>query len=132
MRQTGFMEVKRSLERSAKRSALAIRAETLVSEYLAKRGYEIVQRNARLGHLEIDIIARRGSLLVFCEVRSRSSDIWMTPAQTIDRGKAERIRRAAIQYLALANPRPKEVRIDVASVVYDVEGGRIDYFESAL
>lgn len=115
------------------RSALARKAETRVAEHLETRGYEIVERNARLGRLEIDIIARRAGLLVFCEVRARSSDRFMAPVQSIDAGKAGRIRQAAAAYLASKAPRgTREVRLDVASVVYDVPEGRLDYYEAAL
>jgi putative endonuclease len=121
-----------SARRSAERSRLASRAEELVARYLESQGFEIVERNARLGHLEIDIIARRRSLLVFCEVRARTNDRLMTPAQSVIGPKAERFRRAAAAYLAAAVPRPREVRLDVASVVYDVPEGRLDYYEAAL
>jgi putative endonuclease len=117
---------------AAERSALASKAETLVARHLEGQGFEIVERNARLGHLEIDIIARRRSLLVFCEVRARTSDRLMTPAQSVVGRKAERFRRAAAAYLASVRPRPREVRLDVASVVYDVPEGRLDYYEAAL
>lgn len=123
---------KTASRRTAERSALGRRAEELVARYLAKQGFEIVERNARLGRLEIDIIARRGGLLVFCEVRARSSDRLMTPAQSVEGVKAKRFRRAAAVYLASARPRPREVRLDVASVVFDVPEGRLDYFEAAL
>jgi putative endonuclease len=118
--------------KAAERSALGRRAEELVARYLEERGFEIVERNARLGRLELDIVARRGGLLVFCEVRARSSDRLMTPAQSVEGGKAKRFRRAAAAYLASARPRPREVRLDVASVVFDVPEGRLDYFEAAL
>ena len=119
--------------KAAERSALARKAETLVARHLEGKGFEIVERNARLGHLEIDIIAKRGRLLVFCEVRTRSSDRFMTPAESIDAVKAGRIRRAAAAYLASALPAgTREVRLDVASVVYDLPEGRLDYYESAL
>ena len=126
------MVASRSSRRATDRAALARKAETLVARHLERQGFEIVQRNARLGHLEIDIVARRGGLLVFCEVRARSSDRLMTPAQSVEGVKAARFRRAAAAYLSSAIPRPREVRLDVASVVYDVPEGRLDYYEAAL
>ncbi len=57
----------------------------------------------------------------------------MAPVQSIDAGKAGRIRQAAAAYLASKAPRgTREVRLDVASVVYDVPEGRLDYYEAAL
>jgi putative endonuclease len=115
-----------------KRADLGRRAEDLVAERLKSEGFEIVGRNQRVGHLEIDIIARRGLLLVFCEVRSRSDDKWMTPAQSIDAKKIERLRRAATGWLVSTQQNTREIRFDVASVVFDVPQGRVDYFEDAF
>ena len=57
----------------------------------------------------------------------------MAPVQSIDARKAAGLRRAAAAYLASAAPAgTREVRLDVASVVYDVPGGRLDYYEAAL
>lgn len=116
----------------SRRRELGRRAEESVTKYLQRRGFEILRRNERVGHLEIDIIAKKGSLLVFCEVRSRTDDTWMTPAQSLDSTKLNRLRRAAMQWMVSAQPNTVEVRFDVASVVYDVPQGRIDYFEDAF
>jgi len=116
----------------SKRTELGKQAEELVATFLKNQGYSIIDRNVRIGRLEIDIIARKGSLLVFCEVRARSNDRWLTPAQWIDRNKIERIRRAAAQWLSANKPDTTQIRLDAASVVYDVPGGRLDYYERAF
>ena len=66
------------------RAELGRRAERLVAEYLQARGFQIVGQNVRVGRLEIDLIARRRELLVFCEVRARRHDRLVAPAATID------------------------------------------------
>ena len=48
-------------------------AEDAASRYLARRGYEILSRNVRLGRGEIDIVARRQDILAFVEVKKRNS-----------------------------------------------------------
>jgi putative endonuclease len=103
-----------------------------VCEKLVRDGYSIIARNARLGHLEIDIIARRGALMVFCEVRARRNTRWMTPAQSVDASKVRRIRQAAAIWLKRERPSTSEVRFDVASVVFDGALAEIDYFERAF
>jgi putative endonuclease len=106
--------------------------ETLVAQHLEGLGFEILARNARTGRLEIDLIARRDQLVVFCEVRSRRSDSIVGPFETIDRLKIARLRRAASQWLA-ANPQPRaEIRFDAASVVFDRTPPRLEYFEFAF
>lgn len=111
---------------------LGRRAEEQVAQMLERRGFRVIGRNVRVGRLEIDIIAGRDNLVVFCEVRSRSNDRWITPAQTIDYRKIKRLRSAAARWLSEARIGVKEVRFDAASVVYDVPEGRVNYYEGAF
>ena len=114
------------------RAALAQRAEALVAAHLEQHGFRVTGRNVRVGRLEIDIIARRHDLVVFCEVRGRSSDAFMAPAASIDARKVERIRRAAATWLRGARLGPVDVRFDAAAVVFDQLEPRIDYYEGAF
>lgn len=125
---------KRAAARQAHKDALGSHAETLAAEHLERLGFAIVDRNVRVGRLEIDIVARRGELVVFCEVRARTDDRWVAPHQTIDRRKIGRIRAGAAGWLREHSPAgPVSIRLDVASVVI-AEGhdARVDYFEGAL
>jgi putative endonuclease len=112
--------------------ALGRRAEALARQHLVREGFEILASNERVGRLELDVIARRGRLIVFCEVRSRRSDAIMTPAQSIDPGKVARIRRAAGEWLRRSKQPYRELRFDVASVVFDTPDGRLNYLEGAF
>jgi putative endonuclease len=114
------------------RQLLGRRGEQLACDHLTRLGFEIVARNVFVGRLELDVIARRGRLFVFCEVRSRSSDRLMTPAQSIDPRKVARVRQAAAQWLRSANAGSMQVRFDVASVLFDVPEGRLNYLEGAF
>ncbi len=114
------------------RAALGARAEGLVCELLIARGYAIVERNVRVGRKEIDIIARRGDLVVFCEVRARSRTDFVAPLATIDRTKVRNVREAAGQWLSRTSWRRVAVRFDAASVVFDRPEGTIEYVEGAF
>lgn len=114
------------------RATLGARAEALVAARLEQAGFTVLARNARVGRLELDVVARSGRLVVFCEVRARSSDRFMSPAQSIDRGKRERVRRAAAAWLRGARLGDVDVRFDAASVVFDTPGGRLEYYENAF
>lgn len=86
-----------------------------------------------MGRLEIDVIARRGHLVVFCEVRARRDDRWIAPHHTVDAQKAQRVRRAAARWLSQNLPEGGvSIRLDVASVVIGDDDQRLDYFEAAL
>jgi putative endonuclease len=116
----------------ASRASLGQQAEEIACRHLQRIGFAIVARNVRLGRLELDVIARRGVLIVFCEVRSRSDDRMLTPAQTIGPLKVRRVRHAAAQWLRHHHHGPVQVRFDVASIVFDVPGGRLNYLEGAF
>jgi putative endonuclease len=106
-------------------------AEELVAARLRAEGYTIVAQNARVGRLEIDLIARRGRLIVFCEVRSRASADFVDPILTIGHAKVRRIRNAARAWLAFRRIRYEEVRFDAASVVLQPDPA-ITYYEAAF
>lgn len=69
-------------------------AEAVVTEYLRAHGYVIVATNLRIGHLELDVVARLGCVIAVVEVRSRGSTAWTTAFGSIDGVKRRRIRRA--------------------------------------
>lgn len=119
-------------ERNAERASLGQRAEQIACDHLERNGFEIVGRNVRVGRLEMDVIARRGTLIVVCEVRSRRSDRVMTPAQSIDYRKVAHVRAAAAQWIRTARLGTNQLRFDVASVVFDCPAGRLNYLVGAF
>ena len=131
---TGCEEVTASATRSStsNRPELARRAEELIASLLEERGFEICGRNVRVGRLELDIIARRGSLLVVCEVRSRRSARPVFPAETISGKKLARVRRATALWLRQQKLGRVYTRIDAAAVVFDGPVGepQVEYYEN--
>ena len=117
---------------AAARAELGRRAEDLACGYLVSQGFELLGRNVRVGRLELDLIARRGSLICFCEVRSRRSQALMTPAQSIGPAKLRNLRAAASRWLRDSDARRYQVRFDVASVLFDIPEGRLTYLEGAF
>jgi putative endonuclease len=114
------------------RAALGARGEALVAAHLEQLGFAIVAQNVRVGRLELDLIARRGPLLVVCEVRTRSSRDIVDPVATIDRKKVERIRRAARTWIFGQHIPHHEIRFDAASVVLNDAGEDLTYYEAAF
>ncbi len=90
-------------------------------------GYAEVVRNWRCRDGELDLVLSRGRLLVFCEVKTRSSDRFGAPAEAISFAKAARIRRLAARYLAETGWHG-DVRFDVAAVM----GGVVQVIEAAF
>jgi putative endonuclease len=118
-------------KRPSTRAELGRAAEDLVAKRLEAFGFKVLGRNVRFGRLELDLIARAGDLVVFCEVRARAHDRFVAPAATMDARKVARVRQAAAQWLRANRPGDVDVRFDVAAVIYDVPGGRIEYYEGA-
>jgi putative endonuclease len=73
--------------------------EELAAQYLADAGLVIISRNWRCAEGELDIVAMDGPALVFCEVKTRSSMLFGSPAEAVTPAKAARIRRLALRWL---------------------------------
>ena len=85
---------------------------------MKKKNYRIIEQNfnSKLG--EIDIIASIGNILVFIEVKTRTSDDFGSPSESIDANKVSRIRRAASCYLAgKASEGFEEYRFDIIAIM---------------
>lgn len=87
----------------------------------------------RAGRLELDILARKGRLLVVVEVRSRSTDRFGSPLLTVDRKKIARIRQATARWLADNKIGTTELRFDAAAVTFlPGKDPKIEYYERAF
>jgi putative endonuclease len=82
-------------------------AEARAATFLESHGLHILVRNYRSRFGEIDLIARDGEMLVFVEVRARSSNAFGGAAASITSAKREKLRRTALQYLASAERTPQ-------------------------
>jgi putative endonuclease len=107
--------------------------EDAVARWYAESGYSVLARNWRVRAGEIDVIARRGATLVFCEVKTRRGDAFGTPAEAVTARKQGRLRRLAVQWLGESDERADTLRFDVASVRPDGRGAWIvDVLEAAF
>lgn len=85
---------------------------------------------------EVDIVARRGNLYVFCEVKARASAAFCMPAEAVTGAKQARLRRLAAAWFAAERGRVGRgerwlggpARFDVASVL----GGVVEVIEGAF
>jgi putative endonuclease len=105
--------------------AVGAYGERLAARHLMDTGMAILDRNWRCRDGEIDIIARDGDVLVFCEVKTRRGGGFGPPAEAVRPAKRRRLRRLAAQWLADTGVRPAEVRFDVLSVVPQPRGSAL-------
>ena len=105
--------------------------EKIAVRYLQSKGYIIYEMNWRFGKLEVDIIAEDGRELVFIEVKSRSSEIYGRPEESIDGVKELAILNAAEIYIRDFNLEI-EVRFDVISVIINKNKSKIRHIIDAF
>jgi putative endonuclease len=86
-------------------------------------GYRILDRNAWLAGYELDLVARRGRQLVFCEVKGKRGDGYGDPLEMVDAEKQRRLRRAAESWLAR---HPELAELDVRLEAVAVRGRRLE------
>lgn len=103
--------------------ALGRWGEKVAADHLVANGMVLLDRNWQGRSGEVDIIARDGDTLVFCEVKTRRGMAFGDPAETIVGVKSRRLRGLAGEWLAMSAIRPPEVRFDVVKVIVTGTGG---------
>jgi putative endonuclease len=117
------------------RVARGQRAERIVAEYLTTHGWEILATNLRLGHLEVDLVARRGDLAAMIEVRSRGVGAYERAFESIAGKKKMRLLHAADRLWRFHLAKMEGIdrmRIDVASVTFGPDGVTVEHVEGAI
>jgi putative endonuclease len=116
------------MEPATGRRELAVRGEETVAGWYRASGYEILARNWRCPQGELDLVLRQGDLIVFCEVKTRSSTAFGAPVEAVTRAKQVRLRRVAARFLHAGSEHAGLVRFDVASVL----DGAVEVVEGAF
>jgi putative endonuclease len=102
--------------------------ESRAARWYEQAGYRVLDRNWRGRDGEVDLVLCRGRTIVFCEVKTRSSDRFGAPAEAVNGRKQARLRRLAGQWLTTHDVHPDAVRFDVAAV----RGGTVEVIEDAF
>lgn len=101
---------------------LGAAGEDLAARALRRAGYTILERNARLGRFEIDIIAREGDTTAFVEVKTRRTDSVVAPEDCVGGVKRRHIRKAARLYISQHDEPEMYYRFDIVSIVAPESG----------
>ena len=105
--------------------------EDLAVQYLLDKGYEILERNWRNVHKEIDIIAKDGKELVIVEVKTRKSNNYGEPDLAVNKQKQRLLIYAANAYI-FRNNLDINTRFDIISIVFNDGEPVIDHIEDAF
>ena len=100
-----------------KHNETGARGERLAEVYLREKGYEILHRNWRSGHKEIDLIALDAGMLVFVEIKARGGFRFGFPEEAVTLKKQSHMRAAAEAFLEKF-PAYRTVRFDVVTIVF--------------
>jgi putative endonuclease len=111
------------------RRSLGEIGESLAAQHLEARGYEVIDRNFRTRHGELDLVASDRRCLVFCEVKTRiarAAPNPFGPLAAIGFRKRRQVRAIAREWLAAntstSRPRPARLRFDAIGVSFDARG----------
>jgi putative endonuclease len=112
--------------------ALGSEGEDLAVKFLKKQGYRILSRNYKNYIGEIDIIAQDGETIVFIEVKTRASDAFGYPFESVHRRKRQKLKNLALLYLKKGGEE-LPVRFDVLSITCTENGGKeIEHIRDAF
>lgn len=115
----------------AKHNDLGKFGELVASKFLVKKGYLIKETNWRFGRNEIDLIAESKDMLVFAEVKTRSSYLWGMPEAFLTEAQTKRLVETANNYIDIYSIK-KQVRFDVFSIVVENTDYILKHFEDAI
>ena len=114
---------------------LAKKGEQLAADFLVEKGFEIVERNYRYGHGEIDIIALdpKDNYTVFVEVKTRQNLYFGEPEYAITKKKQQQVKKVAELYLYDKEIEKIDCRFDVVAILLeDDDKPVINYYENAF
>lgn len=102
--------------------------ETMAQKFLKKKGYKIVEKNFNTPLGEIDIIARIKDLIVFVEVKDRSTKKFGLPREAVTPNKQQKIKTVALLWLKKNNLFESKVRFDVVEIIGEI----VNHIENAF
>ena len=116
------------------RRSLGRMGEETARDYLERNGYRIIRRNYKISRGEIDIIAEKKKELHFIEVKTRKSDLFGAPEESVTAAKREKIRRTAQAFLSefkSVSFKKHDIYLDVISVRVSPDENRIQHLIGA-
>ncbi len=91
------------------------KGEDLTTNWLIEKGFEIIARNYRFKHSEVDIIASKNNILHFVEVKTRTNAAFGLPEESIDEKKMNALKKAASAFIE-ENEQWKNIQFDVMAI----------------
>ena len=111
---------------------LGDRGEQLAADHLARAGWTVLHRNFRMGHKEIDLVARRGEVVAFVEVKTRGGLGYGHPLEAIGWKKRREIQQVAAAWIDRHGKDGDVYRFDAVAVLVPAGGApQVEHVEDA-
>jgi putative endonuclease len=115
----------------AQHNELGKKGEQLAVDFLAKNGYDIIERNYRFDKAEVDIIAQKKDILAIVEVKTRSTLDFGNPQDFVKPKQIKNLVKAVDEYVT-ENDLDIEVRFDIIAIVKKKGTFVIEHLENAF
>lgn len=106
--------------------------EALAARWLGERGWVVLARRFRSGHRDLDLVARRGELVAFIEVKARHGREFGDPVEAVGWRKQRELIRSAHVWVDRHGVAGDTYRFDVIGVLVEGERVRIRHVEGAF
>jgi putative endonuclease len=104
------------------RLAIGGYGEASAARHLVAQGMVVLDRNWRCELGELDLVLRDGTVLVFCEVKTRTTAAYGSPLEAVTQDKVARLRRLGARWLEDRRLRAEQVRLDMVGVLLQPSG----------
>lgn len=115
----------------AEHNTLGKRGEEVAIKFLRSNNYQILETSWHFHHKEIDIIAKKDDVLIFVEVKTRTTDYWGNPEEFVTKTKQRYLIQAAEHYIETINHKG-ETRFDVISILFEHFEFTVEHIERAF
>jgi putative endonuclease len=112
-------------------AGLGPRGEDVACRFLSARGWTVVDRNFRMGRKEIDLVARRGEVVAFVEVKARAGTGYGDPLEAVTWRKRREIQQVAASWVDRHGRAGEVYRFDAVAVLFAEGRVRVRHVEDA-
>ena len=111
------------------KQALGRRGEDIAVNYLISKGYKVLHRRYRTREGEVDIIAEKGGVLSFIEVKTRSNLNYGDPYEAVDSRKLSHMRSVALRYIQQNCIESMDISFEVISIVLQPQRVKVEHIK---
>ncbi len=115
-----------------KRKNIGINGEEIAADFLKKKGCRILKKNYRCCFGEVDIIALCKDTICFVEVKTRTTNQFGTPQESVIPAKQKKLSRVALEYIQRYKLEDQKARFDIIAVNLSGKNNSVDCIENAF